>query len=639
MNLKILILLSFVPFVGCHSVDAETPVVDTVRQVEMPAQEPLVQQHPVDAATLPKDYFAPPMKIPVSLSATFGEIRANHFHGGIDLRVGGKVGEPVYAAAEGYVSRIKVSPWGGGKHVYITHPNGFRTVYMHLDGYAGEMAKFVSDWQYKHQLFAFDVDLPVDSIKVEKGQLIGYAGNTGSSGGPHLHYEIRYADNDQPINPLYFGMEYSDPIAPTIVNLKLYPADDASLIDGAHKEWFQTTTRKVGKRHVTVTADSVCVSGRFYAGIYTYDKSEKNDRKNGVERIEIYVDGDLFAVYGVPSYIYEETRAINAQIDYQQYQKTREYYVITRQLPGIRYPKITAVRDSGYLSFNDNALHKMEFRVYDYKGNVAKQTLKVRDVSGRQSAVGGRRSAVGSQQSAVSSQRSAVGGQQPAVGGRRSAVGGQSSPANPKFRIRYSKSKVIDTAGFRLTMKPYTLYADDELVVRILQRKAGFYGNVYTIYPRDNDYPPNCAYTIELPMPRGVKVDRSKLLICSVAGKKSSAVETRMENGVLKADVKNFGSFTVAADTVPPVVKPSNFKDGATVTNKELRLKITDDFSGIATYNCFIGGRWVLAEYDPKVAALIIDTKSLKKGQNTLAVKVADAVGNLTEAKYTLYRQ
>ena len=554
--------------------------------------------------SLPKDYFINPMKIPVSLSATFGEIRANHFHGGIDLRVGGKVGEPVYAAAEGYVSRIKVSPWGGGKHVYITHPNGFRTVYMHLDGYAGEMAKFVSDWQYKHQLFAFDVDLPVDSIKVEKGQLIGYAGNTGSSGGPHLHYEIRYADNDQPINPLYFGMEYNDPIAPTIVNLKLYPADDASLIDGAHKEWFQTTTRKVGKRHVSVTADSVCVAGRFYAGIYTYDKSEKNDRKNGVERIEIYVDGDLFAVYGVPSYIYEETRAINAQIDYQQYQKTREYYVITRQLPGIRYPKITAVRDSGYLSFNDNALHKMEFRVYDYKGNVAKQTLKVRDVSGQQS-----------------------------------AVGGQSSPANPKFRIRYSKSKVIDTAGFRLTMKPYTLYADDELVVRILQRKAGFYGNVYTIYPRNYNYPPNSAYTIELPMPRGVKVDRSKLLICSVAGKKSSAVETRMENGVLKADVKNFGSFTVGADTVPPVVKPSNFKDGATITNKELRLKITDDFSGIATYNCFIGGRWVLAEYDPKVAALIIDTKSLKKGQNTLAVKVADAVGNLTEAKYTLYRQ
>lgn len=611
MNLKILIILSFIPFSGCHSVDAETPVADTVRKVEMPAQEPLVQQHPVDAASLPKDYFIAPMKIPMSLSATFGEIRTNHFHGGLDLRVGGDVGEPVYAAAEGYVSRIKVSPWGGGKHIYITHPNGFRTVYMHLDGYAGELAKFVHDYQYSHRLFAFDVDLPQDSIMVEKGQLIGYAGNSGSSGGPHLHYEIRFADNDQPINPLYFGIEYSDPLPPTIANVKLYPADKSTLIDGVSKEWILTSTRKVGKRYMSVTADSVTVSGRFYAGIYAYDKSDKDSRRNGVERIEIYVDGALFAIYSVPSYIYEETRAINAQIDYQQYQKNKEYYVITRQLPGIRYPKVTVARDSGYICFHDNALHKMEFRVYDYKGNVAKQSLKVRSVFDE-----------------------SVGSQQP-VSGHSSQVTDHGS----QFRIRYSKSKVIDTAGFRLTIKPYTLFSDDELVFRILQRKAGFYGNVYTIYPRNYNYPPNNAYTIELPMPHGVKVNRSKLLICSVAGKKSSAVETRIEDGVLKADVKYFGSFTVAADTVPPVVTPSNFKDGATITKKELRLKITDDFSGIATYNCFISGRWVLAEYDPKVAALIIDSKLLRKGQNTLAVKVADAVGNLTETKYTLFKQ
>lgn len=615
MNLKILILLSFIPFAGCHSVDAETPVADTVRKTEVQPQEPLVQQHPVDEGSLPKDYFIAPMKIPMSLSATFGEIRSNHFHGGLDLRVGGEVGEPVYAAAEGYVSRVKVSPWGGGKHIYLTHPNGLRTVYMHLDGYAGELAKFVHDYQYSHRLFAFDVDLPQDSIKVKKGQLIGYAGNTGSSGGPHLHYEIRFADNDQPINPLYFGIEYSDPLPPTIANVKLYPAGKSTLIDGVSKEWIQTSSRKVGKRYMAVTADSVTVSGRFYVGIYAYDKMDKDSRKNGVERIEIYVDGGLWAIYSVPSYIYEETRAINAQIDYQQYQKNKEYYVITRQLPGIRYPKVTVARDSGYICFHDNALHKMEFRVYDYKGNVAKQTLKVRSVYDE---------AVGSRQSGTI---------------RTGDNGGQGSPANPKFAIRYSKSKVLDTAGFRLTMKPHTLYADDELVFRILQRKAGFYGNVYTIYPRNYNYPPNNAYTIELPMPRGVKVDRSKLLICSVAGKKSSAVETRIENGALKADVKYFGSFTVFVDTVPPVVTPSNFKDGATITKKELRLKITDDFSGIATYNCFISGRWVLAEYDPKVAALVIDSKLLRKGQNTLAVKVTDAVGNLTETKYILHRQ
>ena len=165
---------------------------------------------------MPQDYFIHPVKLPLSLSATFGEIRSNHFHGGLDIRIGGKIGEPVYAAADGYVSRIKITPYGGGKHIYITHPNGLRTVYMHLN----------------------------DSIPVSQGQLIAHAGNTGSSGGPHLHYEIRYADNDQPINPLYFGIEYNDPVPPTIVNIKLYPADTTTLIDGKSEEWVATSRRR-----------------------------------------------------------------------------------------------------------------------------------------------------------------------------------------------------------------------------------------------------------------------------------------------------------------------------------------------------------------------------------------------------------
>ena len=601
LSLKFLLLLTFIPLAGCLSAEADGV---SPQQVEDSTVH-LVRQHPVDEASLPKDYFINPMRIPVSLSATFGEIRPNHFHGGIDLRVDGKVGEPIYAAAEGYVSRLKVSPWGGGKHVYITHPNGFRTVYMHLDGYAGELATFVHDYQYSHRIFAFDVDLPVDSIKVEKGQLIGFAGNTGSSGGPHLHYEIRFADNDQPINPLYFGMEYSDPLAPTIDNVKLYPADGYTLIDGKPQEWTMTTTRRLKKRSVSVTADSVTVSGRFYAGIYAYDQSEKGQRRNGVERMELYVDGDLFAIYSIPTYIYEETRAINAQIDFAQYQKTKEYYIVTRQLEGIRYHKVTAARDSGYLCFNDNATHTLEFRVSDYKGNVAKQTLKVRSLRSEGS-------------------------------GQSSAAGTQTVTRSNYHAIKFSRPFHLDTAGFRLSIKPYSLFSDDELVFRILQRKQGFYGNVYTVYPRKYNYPPNTAYTIELPMPRGVKVNRSKLLICSVAGKKSSAVETRIENGVLKADVKYFGSFTVAADTVPPEVKPANFADGATITKKEVRLKITDDFSGIGTYNCYLDGRWILAEYDPKTTSLIVDSKLLKKGRNTLKVKITDAVGNLTEKQFTI---
>ena len=568
--------------------------------------EDTVRQHPVDESSLPKDYFAHPMKLPVSLSASFAEIRPNHFHGGIDLRVGGKVGEPVYAAAEGYVSRIKVSPWGGGKHVYITHPNGFRTVYMHLDHYAGELAQLVESYQYSHRVFAFDIDLPADSISVEKGQLIGYAGNTGSSGGPHLHYEIRFADNDQPINPFYFGLDFTDPVPPTIVNVKLYPAGPATMIDGAAQEWFQTSRRKVGKQYLTTTADSVSVAGRFYAGIYTYDVSEPSKGRNGVERVELYVDGSIHSVYSVPTYIYEETRSINAHIDYAQYLKSKEYYILSRQLPGVRYPKVVAARDSGYICFNDSALHTLEYRVFDYKGNCTKRTLSVRSLPANQT------------------EHTSL----PAVGNLEDKA----------MSVDFRRAFTIDSAGFRAEMKPHTLYADDNMVFRVSSRGAGFFGSRYTVYPSRHNLPPNIPYNIQLPLPKGTRIPASKFLIVALNGKKASAVATRIDGGVLCAEVKTFGTFTVAADTVAPDVKPSNFAPSAAVTAKELRLKVTDNLAGIDTYNCYLDGRWILAEYDPKNNALIIDAKRLKKGVHELKVEVSDAVGNNAQKKWTVTR-
>ena len=164
----------------------------------------------------PTNYFKHPIQLPVSMSGDFGEIRSNHFHSGLDLRTGGKEGIKVYAPADGYVSRINISAYGGGKVLYITHPNGYKTVYMHLSAFCGDIGKVVRRYQYEHQTFTMDINLSPDSLPVKQGQLVALTGNTGGSGGPHLHYEIRYAENDQPINPLYFGVPYSDPITPTI---------------------------------------------------------------------------------------------------------------------------------------------------------------------------------------------------------------------------------------------------------------------------------------------------------------------------------------------------------------------------------------------------------------------------------------
>ena len=176
----------------------------------------VVTKYDVMAQGYPVRYFRMPMDITPSLSATFGEVRANHYHSGLDIRTDGAIGQPVYAVADGYVSRNNISAWGGGKIVYIDHPNGYRSVYMHLNDLCGEIGHWVRDYQYRHQCYAFDTNVAPGRIKVYKGQIIAHSGNTGSSGGPHLHFELRYANNDQTINAQLFGLYVPDNVAPTI---------------------------------------------------------------------------------------------------------------------------------------------------------------------------------------------------------------------------------------------------------------------------------------------------------------------------------------------------------------------------------------------------------------------------------------
>src|SRR5690554_2261216 len=174
---------------------------------------------------IPVDYFDLPLQIPIELSGTFGELRNDHFHSGLDIKTLQKEGIAIYAPADGYVHRIKVSHFGYGKALYIQHPNGYSTVYAHLKDYAGAIQEYVKKEQYRQQSYEVEMFPGVDVLKVRKGDLIGYTGNTGSSGGPHLHYEIRDASS-RPMNPLLFGMDIPDTRKPLINSVFVYPVGD-----------------------------------------------------------------------------------------------------------------------------------------------------------------------------------------------------------------------------------------------------------------------------------------------------------------------------------------------------------------------------------------------------------------------------
>lgn len=569
--LALLPLLFF--FTDCTAHPAEpdkkrpAAVVDTI---------PLVPYQDIDPDKCPKDYFRHPLNCPVSLTGTFAEIRPNHYHSGIDLRIGGKVGEPVYAAQEGYVSRIAISPWGGGKVLYIDHPNGYRTVYMHLNDFVGDIGKYVRDYQYQHEVFSFDIAVPKGSLPVSKGQLVAHAGNTGSSGGPHLHYEVRLASTDQTINPLYFGTNYSDPVKPVIRGVRLYP----------------TTSDPI-----PLTTDTVLLGSPFYAGIYATDLSETGNGKNGVEKIELFVDDTLFFIYSTASFLFEETRSVNAIIDYSHYQSTREYYIVSRHFPTLRMPNHRVRRNQGILDFADHKCHKLSFVVSDYKGNTSRRTFHVVDT----------------------------------------AMVRPSAPSlpSPKHPISCSKSTRITLSGFTLTVPPRALYANDGLVVST-RSDSRYLSPVYSLSLQRNPLPLHVACTLAVKCPKGA--DASRLVVVSVKDGKLTACPTEVVNDSLVATIKELGDFAVMADTKAPSVKAVNFKESSPIGKGLLRIRLTDDLSGVNAYRCLLDDRWILAEYDGKTTSLYIDPSRIAKGTHSLLLLTTDGVGNVTTKTWKIVK-
>ena len=532
----------------------------------------------LNSQELPQDYFRNPLDMPIGLSATFAEIRTGHFHAGIDMRTGGAVDRPVYAAADGYVAKVSISPWGGGKILYIKHPNGYTTVYMHLNGYAGPLAKAVLDEHYARRSYTISKLFGPNEFPVKQGQLVAYSGNTGGSGGPHLHFEVRRggaADlhtHSTTINPLRFGLPYTDSMKPTIRGLRIYPVGGAPVA--------------VGKEN------SVTVDGPCYIGVYATDAAEGSTAKNGPDRVQVYVDGALFYAYSTESLPVDSIRISNALIDYAHYAAHRQAYLLTRVLPGARGPWVNVPQGDGILHLKPGTTHKVRVRVYDIKNNLAEQSFTI-NVSGNSTS--------------------------------------KSQPVQANLRpVKYNQPFVLQTSTYVIDMPAYTLYADDRLAVSEGSSEGC---PTLTVTPTLNDIPPHCFYTV------GIKAAsfHPRTVVARRDGKRLVAYKTTRADGYYKASVRDFGTFTLALDTVAPQIRAVNFSEAKPLKGNTLKVKISDNLSGVETYNCYLNGNWILAEFDGKTATLFINVRGrLRAGANELLVEVTDGAGNLTRQTFIL---
>lgn len=555
-----------------------------------------------------------PLRIPAAPSGTFAEIRNNHFHGGLDLRIGGDegVGLPVYAPADGYVSRLRISSYDGGKMLYINHQGNITTVYLHLDGYHGAIADYVRRFQARNQCYSFDTSLAEGEIPVRRGDLIAYAGNSGMSGGPHLHYEVRNTRTQQSLNPLAYGIRLEDTIAPSLRGVRLIPVDKNTRLN--HAKTPLQVDLSVDPAAMGSESNPIPVLGRFYVGVWASDRSKGSTLNNGYERIDIWVDGSPFFQYNVNRITFGDTRAINAQLDWSRWTSSREPYIITRRLLGDPVKPARTYGD-GSIGFidSDTTLHRLTIAVTDYNGN---QTVRCFYLQNQYEVL----------------------------------VPMHDVPQHPSYHL-FSDSLLvrwplsISRGQYQIELPAGMTYYDD-LLTHGLQNDKRQISPIVTVRPWLTPYPPHRTWTLRMPLVVGYEPEQ--LVLCRLNGESASALPTRIvERKIegkpgrwLEADVRQWGSFVVKADTEAPYVKPLNFKAGVKTTAKVLNLKMWDDLSGVASYRCFINGEWVLSEFDGKSATLSIKLNQVDAAVRDLELRIflTDACGNEREQAYNLKR-
>ena len=265
----------------------------------------------------PQDYFKNPLDITLVLSGTFAELRSNHFHSGLDIKTQQREGLKVYAAAAGHVSRIKVSHWGYGKALYITHPNGYSTVYAHLQKFGPKIEAYIKKLQYEKESYEVEVFPEITDLLIEQGDIVAYSGNTGGSQAPHLHFEIR-DKSQRPINPMLFGIDIKDTRAPFIQGVYAYPIGENAHVN---KSGEKVKLRLIPQSNGDYTVESINAFGKIGFGIVSYDRQDLAANKNGVSSIQTFYNGNKNFEIDFKRFSFSETKHLNRLIDYEFFKK------------------------------------------------------------------------------------------------------------------------------------------------------------------------------------------------------------------------------------------------------------------------------------------------------------------------------
>ena len=520
-----------------------------------------------------------PMEIPIILSGNFGELRNNHFHSGLDMKTQGRTGIPIHSVEDGYVSRIVVSPWGFGRAIYITHPDiGLTTVYGHLDSFSKEIDKAVRDRQYELERFNVDLNFMPGELPVKRGQLIALSGNAGSSGGPHLHIDVRDTKTEEALDPMpYFKKYINDKVAPQVRSLALYCVEGEGVLSG--------TNQKSASRAGENLKKPFSAWGKVVPAIKAYDKMSGTTNIYGVKYLSLKVDGKDVYRRTIDKFDFADTRAVNTLVDYSGVVNSGSWTMWTRQPESRPLQEMIKSVDNGIINIDEEREYSCEWILEDEHGNVARQPFKI---IGKQTDIP----------------------EKPQKGNLFSYQG----------RNTYSDENI------KVTFPEETFYDDVYFTIKSVDM-PGYISPAYDI--ADRAIPISGEYTVEIRLPNDTVADKSKYCLVRINGKRRSAVDSEYVDGTIVGTPSALGRFAVTTDTTAPTIRPE--KPQLWSKNGRVSFIIADNLSGIKTYRGEIDGKFALFELDGKSGRLSykMDSSRFQKGKShTVKVYVTDACGN-----------